>query len=320
MLLQNEKGILMFSEYNQMIQNIDELIGFLKSLDIEAALRSYLERDYLLANQYVENYNNNLNNDSNTDGRVALIGLYELYKWIWSIKESKDFNILIPHLKMLSESAIRINSSTDMYNPVTKKQDDSTNKLIETIVAMFAIKIGSNVDLDDPVKSSAGLNPDIMFDYSGKKIAIACKTLTSDKPKTLFDNIKSAIKQIDRSSCDIGYIAINAMNILPHNKIDSNIYSDIETPMNLLRGDLLKNTDIIRSEFNLEIDEIFSTSKARPSIIFFIHGNTRLKNSLLGNISTILKGTYVDNISSKININQDIDFLSKINEFIYNRL
>ena len=98
MLLQNEKGILMFSEYNQMIQNIDELIGFLKSLDIEAALSSYLERDYLLANQYVENYNNNLNNDSNTDGRVALIGLYELYKWIWSIKESKDFNILIPHL------------------------------------------------------------------------------------------------------------------------------------------------------------------------------------------------------------------------------
>lgn len=303
-----------------MIQDINELVGFLTGLNIEAALNSYLESDYLLANEYVENYNNNLSNDSNKNGRVALIGLHELYKWIWSIKESKDFNILIPHLKMLSESAIRINSSTSMYNPVTGKQDDSTNKLIETIVAMVAIKIGSNVDLDDPVSSSNGLNPDIMFDYAGKKVAIACKTLTSKKPMTLFDNIKYAIKQIDRSDCDIGYVAINAMNIVSHDKIDSNIYSDIKIPMDLLREDLLKSTDFIRSEFSSEIDTIFSNSKARPSILFFIHGNTRLNHVFLGNISTILKGTYVDNISNKINIDQDINFLSKINEFIHNRL
>jgi len=167
----------MLTSYTQIISDINELLLFLNNLGIDASLKSHLENDFLIANDFVEKYNKSLNNENSDLGRTALGGLHELYKWIWSIKDSECFPILLPHLQMLSESAIRINSTPPMINPVTEKQDDKTNKLIETIVAMFAIKVGKNVELDDPEKSSGGTNPDILLDYNSQRIAIACKTI-----------------------------------------------------------------------------------------------------------------------------------------------
>lgn len=309
----------MITSYEQIIDDIQTLLEILNSLGVDASLKSHLESDYLEATTYVENYDAG-NYDLLTDqGRSALGGLHELYKWILSIKDNDSFDVLIPHLQMMAESAVRINSKTPMINAVTGRQDDSTNKLIETIVAMFAIKIGSEVDLDDPVKSSGGENPDIIFNYSEDKIAIACKTLRGSSSNTLLDNFRSASKQIERADCDYGYIAINAMNILPHKKIESNVYSDITVPLNLITEDIASLLENLKVEAKQELDEIFKSSKVRPVILTFIHSNTRL-SSPIGNVSTMIKRTFVTELMSDNETGRDMSFLSQVNEFIHNRM
>ncbi len=309
----------MITSYDRIINDINELLELLNSLGIDASLKSHLENDFLLATDFVEKYNNSKHDELTEQGRTALGGLHELYKWIWSIKDSDNFGILVPHLQMLSESATRINSKTPMISPVTGKQDDKTNKLIETIVAMFAIKVGVNVDLDDPVESSDGKNPDIIFDYSNRRIAIACKTLRGCSENAVLDNLSSAAKQIERAECDIGYLAINAMNILPHDRVCDRVFNDLAVPFKLVTTDLVDLYESTKNNCSEELYEIFEGAKIRPVILTFVHSCTRL-TSPVGNISTMIKSTFATVLKDYDGIEEDVNFLSGVNEFIHNRL
>jgi len=306
----------MITDYNTIYKDINSLLKFLNDLGIDANTKSHLEHDFLIATDFIEKYNQGRQDQLTDEGRIAVCGLHELYKWIWSIRDCEEFKILLPHLKMLSESASRINSKTPMINPVTGKQDDKTNKLIETIVAMFAIKVGSNIDLDDPVASSNGENPDIIFDYSGQRVAIACKTLRGSSPNALLDNLRSAAKQIERATCDRGYVAINAMNILPHEKIVDNVYSELSEPFNLLVSDLVGLYESIQLNAPEELDEIFKDQKVRPVILTFVHSTIRL-SSLVGNISTMIKSTFASPLKEITENEFDLELLNQVNEFIH---
>lgn len=309
----------MITTYTQIMEDIELLVDFLESKGIYASCGSYFENDYLLASCFVENHTNGRHDLLDDKGRASLGGLHELYKWIWSIKNSVCIDIIIPHLEMMTESAVRINSETSMINPVTNKQDDSTNKLIETIIAMFAIKVGTQVDLDDPIKSSGGENPDVIFDYSGNRIAIACKTLRGKSPETFIDNFKSAAKQIERASCDHGYIAINAMNIIPHDKLNGHTFQNIQQALDIASKEINDTLEKVTLNHSQHIFEIFSNPKVRPVILIFIHTNTQL-HSPSGFISTMIKCTYTKDLKPDSNSKKDIDLLSKINEFIHNKL
>lgn len=216
---------------------------------------------------------------------------------------------------MLSESAIRINSKTEMMNSVTGKQDEKTNKLIETIVAMFAIKVGQNVEIDDPVKSSGCENPDILLDYNSRRIAIACKTIRGCSENTILDNLRTAKKQIERAKCDIGFLAINTMNILPHEKISHQVFNDLDEPFALLTNDLVTLYGSTQKNCSCELDEIFTGAKIRPVILSFVHSCTRL-NSSIGILSTTIKCTLATPLGNCAN--EDLEFLNLVNEFIHN--
>lgn len=309
----------MKTEFKQIIEDVNSLIEFLKSENINPSLKSPFENDYLLATQFVDNYYKDKSNYNDCDGRASLGGLHEMYKWVWSIKDLESFKAIVPHLKMLSESAIRINDITQFINPVTGKQDDKTNKLIETIVAMCAIKIGTNVEIDDPVKSSNGTNPDIMFDYNEKRIAIACKTLSSRKIDTIRDNFESAAKQIEKSKCDFGYVAINTMNILPHEQIKNVTYYDVGIPLYILRNDLTELYD----EVKLNLESILKSSpKVKPLILSFIHSSTRVIEPPLSNqvLSTSIKCTDVYQLTEYETYDNDLEILNFVNDFIHNKL
>ncbi|MHA5498452.1 hypothetical protein ACVSNS_01470 [Pseudomonas aeruginosa] len=309
----------MITHYTTINDNIISLIDFLNELGVNASLKSHLENDFLIATDFFEKHQQGRHHELTEEGRAAVGGLHELYKWLWSIKDCPEFNILKPHLEMLSESATRINSTTPMLNPVTGKQDDKTNKLIETIVAMFAVKVGSNIDLDDPIASSNGNNPDIIFDHSGKRIAIACKTIRGSSANTLLDNFRSAAKQIDRADCDFGYIAINSMNILPHEAIKYNAYPDLSEPFEILTSKIIQLYKSLEADAHQEIREIFSNRKVRPVVLTFVHSNTKLV-SLAGNVSTMIKATFASPLLEDPDNKFDISFLEKINEFIHQRL
>lgn len=313
----------MFETYEKIIEMCNELIDFLKVQNIEPGIRSHLESDYFEANEFVNSYNKGkqyFQQATQGNGREALGGLFELYKWIWSVKDSKEFSKLHEHLKLLIQCAPRINAEVPMMSQMTGKQDDKSNKFIEAIVGMYAVKVGKNVALDDPIKSSNGSNPDVMFDYFGSRVAIACKTLRGKSKESVLNNIKSAAQQIERAKCDFGYVAINAMNILPHDKIRDSIYDSLNEPMQILSEDIQSVYMDLRQEASDEVVKIFQGKKIRPAIITFIHSTTRM-NTEFGITSTSFKSTFVTDICiPEIDITPDIVFLAGLNEFIHNRL
>jgi hypothetical protein len=317
------------TSHDLIINNISSLISLLKNKGIEASVRSHLENDYLIAHQFVESYKEGKIDNTVTDGLAALGGLNELYQWIWPIKDSPEFYRILLHLKMLTESATRINSATPYLSPVTGKQDEKSNKLIETIIGMYAIKVGSCVELDDPVKSSNGTNSDVIFTYYGTKVAFACKTLQrkSDtetfSEMTFLDNLRSAARQINRAACDYGYIVINAMNIIQHEKIKDNVFKDDFIPMEIISSDIKEKYSSARVRFSTEMHDIFEGGKVRPIILTFIHSVTKLIfHSFPPEIRcTMLKGTFAtDMCVGEYDLRDDIVLLSGINEFIHNRL
>ncbi len=310
----------MMETYDQIIKHIDELVEFLKANGIEAEFNSHLESDYLLAHEFYKKFKTHPNDKQDENGRAALCGLSELYKWIWSVKDCAEFSKLNHHLKLLIQASPKINLVTPMISPVTHKQDDKTNKFVEAIVGMFAAKVGTNLDLDDPVRSSDGTNPDVLFDYLGDRVAFACKTLRGYSVKTIYSNLKSSAQQINRADCSRGYIVINAMNILDHDKIRENIYQDHISPRSVLWDEIhLKYLSLRKSEEE-EVLELFGNHKVRPVILTFVHSVTRIK-SPFGNLSTSLKSTFATDLKVPgIDVQSDMQLLESLNDFIHNRL
>lgn len=307
------------TEYSEAISKIDELVILLERYGINPKINSHLENDYFLAQKLMDQYKNGQKIDD--VGRSAISGLLELYYWIWSIKDCCEFNKIIPHLKLLVEASPRINEPVSIINPTTNKQDDKTNKFFEAILGMFAIKVGSNIDLDDPVASSNGDNPDIMFDFFGKRIAIACKTIRGKSMQTFLDNLNTAAIQISRSKCDIGYLAINPMNILEHKEIQGKIFDNPYDIVGLLANDLVKiysNARIVGQEQLLQI--IKNNPKCRPIIISLVHG-CGITSSEIGNKTTSIKSSIITTLDVPgINTTADQILLSGVNEFIHRRL
>lgn len=311
--------VVMVNGYCEVMQCIEDLVDFLKEMGFEADFNSHLEDDYLCAHKFFEDYRNDPSGDLDDKGRAALCGLYELYKWIWSVKDCDEFSKLNSHLKLLIQASPRINAKTPMISPVTNKQDDKTNKFVEAIIGMFAVKYGTDVDLDDPVSSSDGENPDVMFTYNGERISIACKTLRGDSASTLFANIKSAAEQIERSDCDKGYILINAMNILKHEKITEQTFSNHAEPLAIIEEAMLDKYKSIRSDEEEQVLELFNDKKLRPVLATLVHSVCILQ-SPYGRVSTSLKSTIATDMEiPDIDVTEDIHIMTLLNEFVHNK-
>ena len=306
--------------YDVIIRQVDRLVEYLKSIQVEAELSSHLESDYLAAHEFYEGYKKSPYGNSCPNGRIALGGLHELYKWIWAVKNSNEFDKLKPHLGLLVQAAPRFNSAVPMLNPVTGKQDDKTNKFIEAIVGFFAVAHGMDVDLDDPVSSSGGENPDAIFTFQGTRVSVACKTLRSTKPATILQNIESGAKQISRCGCDHGYILLNGMNILEHDKVQDQIFTTVAEPLWVLKSGLEEIYQSVLVDCKSELDEMFKLNpKVSPIVITVIHSVTRLHSSI-GVLSTSLKGTTVTNFrGEEVYDEHEIKLPQAFNEFIHNR-
>jgi len=305
--------------YDVIIKRIDELIAFLKSLNVEAELHSHLENDYLAAHSFYQEYKSNPGNIDFSVGRQALGGLHELYKWIWAVKDLGEFNKLNQHLELLVQCSPRINSASTFLNPVTKKTDDKTNKFIEAIIGFFAVACGTEVELDDPIKSSDGNNPDVIFTFENKKVSVACKTLWSTAPMTIVQNIKSAAEQISRADCESGYIFINVMNVIEHSVINNKIFNSVEEPLTLIHANLKEIYQPVIDGCKKEMSEIFSLNpKAIPTVITVLHSVTRI-NSINGVLSTSLKLTVPVCFLDTCNV-QSMRLPNMFNDFIHNRI
>lgn len=310
----------MLTNYQAIIEQIDALLDFLKSIQIEAEFSSHLENDYLAAHEFFEAYKISPYDNSHESGRVALGGLHELYKWIWVAKDTAEFEKVHAHLGLLLQAAPKINAAVPMLSPVTGKQDDKSNKFIEAIVGLFAVVHGQDVELDDPLNSSGGENPDAIFTFDNERISVACKTLRSKKPETIRDNIQSAARQISRANCKRGYILLNGMNIVEHNKVLDKVFHSYEEPFSVLKSGLEETYAEVLASSHEELSETFKENpKVYAGVITALHSVTKV-SSPLGMLSTSLKGTTVTNFNPDAELDRaKMKFPWQFNEFIHNR-
>jgi len=141
------------------------------------------------------------------------IGLNDIIRKIVLAKDCPDFPKLWPHITLL------LGDSSIVQNTWSPKDDETSDKLFELYMALASIRIGTNLEIDHPKKSSMGDNPDVMVSIGSHKWAFACKTIHSDKVKTITDRIDDGLSQIDRSNANRGVVILNLKNLIEHDRV-----------------------------------------------------------------------------------------------------
>lgn len=175
---------------------------------------SALERHFLGVLHLVEKKRNSGLRSQDEDIRPpyrTLIGVHELATLLLQCQDSPQFAALVPHLRLLNEGEA-------IQNIPSAGADQATNKLFELYMGAVALQCGDNLVLDDPV-CSTGNNPDVLVTVGGRRWGIACKVLHGLASQGFIDNLVKGLDQIERSPADVGVVAFNLKNVLPHDDV-----------------------------------------------------------------------------------------------------
>lgn len=156
--------------------------------------------------------------DIREDFRDAL-AVYTFARKVLKQQGHPDFNELLPHLmKLATKGGIEQNQWSDV-------RDQLSPKIFELLIALAAMDSGTMIRLDDPDKSK-GDNPDVIVTIDGVRWGFACKMLNTagpegaPNPKTLFDNIEKAVRQIEAApDVQVGLVIISLKNVIRHDRL-----------------------------------------------------------------------------------------------------
>lgn len=95
--------------------------------------------------------------------------------------------------------------------------DQASDKLFELFVACLTLRCGTNVEVDDPVRSN-GSNPDVLATIGGRRWGFACKALRSLHPEAIIDHIRKGVDQIERSPAELGVVVFSLKEVLDHER------------------------------------------------------------------------------------------------------
>lgn len=115
--------------------------------------------------------------DELRDDLQVAIGVGLLIRRLIECEGHPCFEQLLAHVRVLAATK-RGSPSPAAHAPVT---DDAANKIVELSLGVASCRISRDVQLDDPVHSSGGANPDVLFvSGSGERWGIACKAVHGD--------------------------------------------------------------------------------------------------------------------------------------------
>ncbi len=216
-----------------------------------------------------------------------------------TFERGRRLDILVPHLRLFNDASVAQN--------VRRIGDDKANKLFELLLALGCMNFATEVTLDHPVESK-GDNPDVMFRDTGIKWALACKVPNGESMISAYDNIKSAVGQIDRSSADRGLVVLNARNWINHELLwhkpggamigkpeEKDIHwawASAEMPFSMLHREADARYRALLEAKKDELLELFSESKkAMPVVLNFMQSATLIASRFGPVMSRV--GTFV---------------------------
>jgi hypothetical protein len=189
--------------------------------------------------------------------------LYDLSLKILSVQKHQNFSQLIPHLKKLNDCAIA-------QNEKSKITDQDANKIVELYLASLCMRFCSKINLDHP-QNSIGDNPDVIAEIDKQKWGFACKTIHTKNTQTIFENIKKAVDQIEKSISTTGIPVINLKNIINHDAIwpAKIMFPSLNEPLSNLFFDINSIRESLLSDIGVEdLRSIFVGKKSLPGVLF----------------------------------------------------
>ncbi len=163
-------------------------------------------------------------------------GVHDFAAKVLAARKTPEFNQLDMHLKLIGTGKLRTTRSQITENDPT---DDAARKLAELYVACLAVHCGDDIRLDHPT-SAKGDNPYILLTYHKRTWALAIKTPSSRHGQTLFENIKKAGEQIERSVAEKGLVVLNVKNIIDHQPLWSSSFATLDEAMAALKAEIAK--------------------------------------------------------------------------------
>lgn len=152
-----------------------------------------------------------------------LIGINELSSLVLSVAAHPEFEVLLPHLRLL-------NDGVGIQNMPAPQTDQATNKVFELFAGVFALHSGTQIELES--EDGKKRNPDVLFTSAGRRWGIACKCLHSNHSEAFISNIEKAIDQIEKSPADTGIVLLSIKNLL-----DQSRYWSVTNPAEVQRGE-----------------------------------------------------------------------------------
>lgn len=202
-------------EIVQLTFNFENLVR-LRNSKLVMPSGSPIEKAALAALSMLEAFKRDLPQDSHKNHSEEwrrAVALGDTLRKVMQIEDHPCFDELWPHLLLLLGDG---NIALNLWNPST---DADANKIFELYLALLLAPLTDQLELDDPVRSSGGKNPDVIAQLDGFRWAFACKVMHSPSPKTFLDRVREGIDQIQRSNADKGIVVISLKNLLPHDEI-----------------------------------------------------------------------------------------------------
>jgi predicted transcriptional regulator YheO len=267
-----------FCTFFQAEKTVDVFEDVLKNNGIKIAPGSELERLCLNLTDLLEKHLKPELRDEEKDIRPYFrecLGLTDLMTKIIKSSKHDNFASLIPYLK-------KINKHNAIQNSKTSVLDQYNNKLFELYIATLCLNIdGAALTIDDP-DHSAGDNPDILVQINDRTWGFGCKTLHSEKPMTIFENIEKAVSQIENSIADIGVPVINLKNILKHNEYWTELtesgssikkfeaFTNTEAPASMICSFCGKIQNRVVNHVGLDnVTKVFEDKKSLPAALLY---------------------------------------------------
>jgi len=302
--------------YRDILPGIDRILHELRSSGIELGPDNQLIRMRDLAFRVIEAYDQGNSWGKRSElkqGYIALLGLGEIIRLYNQAKKVDPhlLRIVKLHAPLLGHAG---------FGPIVDAADgDASRKIFELSVGLAAIAAFSNVKLEDPNHSDPkNPNPDLIVEFNGDTIGIACKSLFTTDSNGLIANVKKAVGQIEFAKnmgrVRRGLVLLDVSSLIvedewfyaPHGQYwdprwhEEDTRAMIESCTAKLESNVTKN----------QLWKIFSGSSAFPCIAYYAHA-AGLSMMADGVAPTIFKGILINRLNDMSEVNSLLLVLNK---------